>query len=158
MKNSFTTQFKNTIKILGWSLFKVPLLFIMRPWVNHLSGTKSVISLPCSFVNRNHFSSLYLGALVGGADLAAGLLSMEIMREQKVNLSIIFKDIKCDFLQRSHSRTFFVCEDSDILRKSMLRAVSEKSRTFALVNVSANTFLKKKEVCVANFTLTISFK
>ena len=101
---------------------------------------------------------MYLGSLVGGADLASGLLAMEIMKQEKIKLSLVFKDIECQFLKRSHQRTFFICETYQDIENQAKKAASEGIRTFAQVEVSAHTSIQDLESPVAQFHLNLSFK
>ena len=97
MKPSFWTRFKDTLYVRLWALFKVPMLFLMRPSVQELSEEKCVIALPFRFLNKNHFRAMYMGVLVGGADLASGLLATRIMQKRKKRCVLAFKDISAVF-------------------------------------------------------------
>ena len=56
---------------------------------------------------------MYMGVLVGGADLASGLLAMEISQKNQRNISVIFKDMSASFFKRAEAETVFICNEGE---------------------------------------------
>ena len=158
MTQSYLTQVNNTIRIRWWSFWNVPLLYHVKPWVTELNNNKTVLSIKLRRQTRNHFHSLYMGVLVAGADLASGLLAMTLVKQSGHHLSIIFKDMKANFIQRAESRTIFVCEDSELITKMIQKAITTHIRVNQSVTVTAFCPDISTKKAVATFSLTLSLK
>lgn len=158
MTQSYLTQVNNTIRIRWWSFWNVPLLYTTKPWVTELDDNKAILSIKLKRQTRNHFHSLYMGVLVAGADLASGLLAMTLVKQSGHHLSIIFKDLNANFIKRAESRTIFVCEDSELIKRMIKEAITTKKRVNQTVTVNAFCPDISLEDVVATFSLTLSLK
>ena len=158
MTQSYLTQVNNTMRIRWWSFWNVPLLYRIKPWVKELDNNKAILSIKLRRQTRNHFHSLYMGVLVAGADLASGLLAMMLVKQSGHHLSIIFKDIKANFIKRAESRTIFVCEDSELINNMIQEAITTKKRVNQTVTVTAFCPDISSKDAVASFSLTLSLK
>src|SRR3989338_5587502 len=94
----------HTVNLRLWSLVKVPMLYHVCPTVEALDDTHTIVSLPLRRRTKNHLNSMYIGALVCGADLASGLIAFHLMRKQKKKFSIVFKDLKANFFKLHKKR------------------------------------------------------
>src|SRR3989338_7633803 len=101
----------HTVNLRLWSFVRVPMLYQVCPTVEALDETHTVVSLPLRRRTRNHLNSMYIGALVCGADLASGLIAFYLMKKHKQKFSIVFKDLKGEFLKRPEARTYFHCNE-----------------------------------------------
>lgn len=158
MKQSWKFLLKETMTLKAWAFFKVPMLFFMGPVVRELSLKKAVISMGLGFRTKNHFNAMYMGALVGGADLAAGILAMKIMKFKKKRLSLAFKSVSADFIKRAESKVFFVCSDGDLIEEMIESALSSGERKNMKVSVEAFCPKKISGEPVAKFDMTLSVK
>ena len=93
------------------------MLFLMSPVVKELTNEKCVIALPFRYLTKNHFRAMYMGVLVGGADLASGLLATHLMKKNKKRCVLAFKDMSAKFLKRAEGRTIFVCSEGKKFKK-----------------------------------------
>jgi len=152
------SRLKNTIAIRYWSFLNVPLLYHMKPIVYELSEEKAKICIPLCRKNKNHFNSIYMGSLVGGADLACGILAQHLIKLSKENISIIFKDINAKFIKRPESNAFFICEDGPIIKNLIKKTISSNKRQNHEVEVTAYCPEKFSDEAVAHFTLSLSLK
>ena len=88
---------KATILLRLLSLVKIPLLFYCRPRVVHLDDSSVHILIKLNRRTKNHLNSMYLGALVIGADIASGYLAIEKTGSLDSKVSLVFKNMNSDF-------------------------------------------------------------
>ncbi|MGQ3891804.1 PaaI family thioesterase [Legionella sp. CNM-4043-24] len=141
--------------------FQVPLIGHLRPRLITLNDQVIVIRLPLRRRSRNHFKSMYFGALAVGADLAGGLHGFYHARQAGLNPSLVFKSFQAQFLKRPESDVYFVCEQGDAV-KAML---DESKKTGLRINrqlpIKAYTHfvsLAEPGELVADFLLELSIK
>lgn len=149
--------FQQTLFVRAFGLTKIPMIWSLRPTVLALDAKKTLIKVPFIRANRNHLGSLYLGAFCAGADLAAGLAAYQIIRQSKAKVSLAFKDLKADFLTRSHADTYFENLQGELIAQKMQEVLDSSERQSFPVEVKAFTDLKTKGP-VAEFVLTLSLK
>ena len=56
-----------TTRLRLWTLFRIPLLFFLRPSVLEASAARTVVRIPLTRRSRNHLGSMYFGALCAAA-------------------------------------------------------------------------------------------
>jgi hypothetical protein len=149
---------RETFYLRTFGLFKIPMIFYLRPTVLELTGEHAAIRVPLSFRSKNHLGSMYFGALCIGADCAGGLLVTKHMRERgAMNVSFIFKDVSARFLKRAEGDVHFACHDGKAIRKLLDEALDSGVRVNAPLTIVATVPSKSPEP-VAEFTLTLSLK
>ena len=132
MKRLFRIIPKNvqaTVLLRCFGFFKIPLLFFVKPSVIEISNSRAVVSIPLRRKTRNHLNSMYFGALAIGADCAAGLIAMKLIRQSAHEIS-----------------------------KLASAAIESNERVESPVNVTARVPDKFGEEPVARFTLVLSLK
>ncbi len=151
-------ELKATWFIRSFGLSKVPLIFYCRPSVIKLTEESTVIKIPFKRRNRNHLKSMYFGTLAVGADVAGGVLAMNLINRSGRNISLVFKDFKADFLKRPEGDTYFTCNDG----LSVKDLIDEATKTGERVNMSLKITATVPEIFgkepVAEFVLTLSLK
>ena len=85
---------KATAFIRLFGIFKVPLIWYVRPKVIELNEQRVVIKIRLRHRTKNHLNSMYFGTLAIGADIAGGMLAIMMLREMGADVSFVFKDIK----------------------------------------------------------------
>jgi len=153
MKNIKATWF---IRYFG--LMKVPLIFYCRPSVEKLSDESTIIKIPFKRRNRNHLRSMYFGVLAVGADVAGGVLAMDIIRKSGRKISLIFKDFKADFLKRPEGDTHFTCNDGSAINELIEEAIKTGERVNMPIKITATVPKIFGDEPVAEFILTLSLK
>lgn len=148
----------NTASIRLWSLVKVPMLYYVRPTVEVLDDTHTIVSIPLRRRTQNHLNSMYMGVLVCGADLASGLIAFHLMKKQKKKFSIVFKDLKAEFLKRPEAKTHFHCLEGKKIQALLQQAEKTGERAHAPIDVIATCPEKTGDTPIARFTLTLSVK
>lgn len=149
--------FKKTLGVRLWTLFKVPMLFLTRPVVCVLDEKRTEVSIKLSYLTKNHFKSMYVGVLVAGADLASGLLAIEVAKNRQEKVLPLFKDLQASFYRRAMGRTVFVCEEGERILQAVDLAIKSGERQNLTVGVRA--FCPEiSDETVAEFKMTLSLK
>jgi acyl-coenzyme A thioesterase PaaI-like protein len=152
---------KNTALLRGFGLWKIPMIWYVSPTVQELTDERTIIKIPLTRKTKNHFRSMYFGALAVGADCAGGLLAMHHIQNSKRKVSFIFKDFHADFLKRPDGDVDFVCSEGDKVKEAVEKAISTGERQNVTAEVRAflhSSHSREMEECVAKFQLTISLK
>ncbi len=152
------TLWKTTSWLRLFAMWKIPLIAAVRPRVLALDNRECIIRIPCNFFTRNHLRSLYFGALSIGADLAGGLIIMDMIRRRRSRVTFLFKDFHADFLKRAEGATIFTCRDGEMLEGLLNQAELDGERQEGTVRVTATCPDKLGDEPVAEFRLTISMK
>lgn len=147
-----------TTRLRLWTLTKIPLLFFLRPSVVEASASRTVIRIPLTRRSRNHLGSMYFGALCAGADLAGALTAMRRIDASGRRISLIFKDVKAQFLKRAEGDVLFACEDGEAVAGLVLRTIESGEREQLPVRIVATVPDKLGAEPVAEFVLTLSLK
>ena len=148
-----------TTMVRLWSLQNVFFLWLARPKIVELSADRCVVRVPLNWITRRRdIHAMYLGTLCMGADVAAGLICFNIVRERKLRVSFIFKDIKGEFLKRAEGDVLFTNNDGPLIQDLIRRAQETGERQEATVHVVATVPSKLGDEPVARFELTLSIK
>ena len=153
--DSFGKQLQNSVLAWGWAVWNVPLLAIVRPWVKELTPNQVQVLIKLRKLTKNHVGSMYMGALVQGADLAGALMLRAQEGPEPQNVTLIFKDIRGDFLKRAEGDTLFICKEGELIRHLLAEVARTRKRVGATLNIEAFC-LEIDDQPVAKFQLTIS--
>ena len=148
---------RETLKLRGFGLLKVPMLFYARPRVLALSASHIVVCVPFRRRNRNHLGSMYFGALCIGADCAVGALALHHIRAGAVPVSIIFKGMQAEFHKRAEGDVHFTCEEGREIADLVARAIASEERVTQSFTVTASVPALDHEP-VATFRMMLSLK
>lgn len=145
-----------TMKVRLWAMAKVPLIAWLRPRVLELTDERAVVRIPLSRRAKNHWGSMYFGALCTGADVAGGIMAMRAIERSGSRVSLIFKDFRAEFLRRAEGDVNFVCEDGVATADLVARAAASGERENMPVTIRAYTEASPDPL--AEFVLTLSLK
>ncbi len=151
-------KYRATAMVRLFGLFKIPLLFFIRPKVLHMDDERVEVLIPFNRRTKNHLNSMYFGVLCAGADLAGGLLAMHHCQKKGGKISLSFKDFHADFLKRAHGDVIFRNEDGAEIKKFVEEVLVSGERGNREVNVVATCPEELGDTPVATFTLTLSLK
>ncbi len=157
IQKMFSLNTRYTIFLRGFAFIKIPMLFFARPSVVELSEIRAVIKIALRRRTRNHLGSMYFGALCAGADCAAGLHAMKLIRKQPARISLIFKDLKAEFLKRAEGDVYFYCNQGLEIANLVTTAAQSGERVQMPIHIEA-TVPDLEDDPVAKFTLTLSLK
>ena len=149
---------KATWSLRLFALTRIPLIALARPTLLAADAEKCVVRLPLTWLARNHLGSPYFGALCIGADVAGGLIVMNLIRARRSRVAFLFKDFHAEFHKRAEGATVFACHDGAALRALLDKAEESGEREEGTVNVVATVPDKLGDEPVASFRLTISMK
>ncbi len=148
-----TSAIRRKLFLLG--LFKIPIIGFVHPKLQEISTTTSIVSVSLRRRTRNHLNSMYLGALVVGAEVAAGIFVFYWGEQLKQKYSFVFQAAASEYLKRADSKVRFVCNDGELLKELFRKSAESGERVSETVLVEA--FNVDNEL-VAKFQFTISLK
>lgn len=154
-------EWRDTLMLQGLGLFKIPMIFFLRPKVVTLNQSECTIMIPLTRRSRNHLGSLYLGAFAVGADIAGGMAAMKVILEKDIKVSLAFKDLHIDFLKRSHGDTFFTCTQIPEVVESLEKTLQSGERVNQTLTISAwvkGPTGEREEVALSHITLSLKAK
>lgn len=138
--------------------FKILMIGIVRPRVVQLTPDICEIRVPLNLMTRNHFKSMYMGALTIGAELAAGFMAYYFGNISGVHVAPIFKSMKSDFYRRPNGNVVFVCRDGATILDMLGECELSGERVTRNVVVSAFLENELDKDPVANFSFELSLK
>jgi len=144
-----------SVRLLG---LKIPVLLFLGPVVERLDDRGCAVRIPFGWRSRNHVGSMYIGALIAGADLAAGLPAARLIWEKHKQVVLIFSDLRSEFLRRADGDVLFTCEDGYAVAAAVRQADASGERVTIPVGVVATVPSKYRDEPVARFTLGLSLK
>lgn len=162
MNNLYKSTSLKEINRLLWMLgtFKIRLLGFISPKVVHFSQEKLVVRVKLNRRTKNHLNSMYLGALVMGAELAAGLPYAYFAQSQKLKFSLVFGSMESQYLKRPDSDVYFEVKDLTIFEALLKETNETGERQSEFIDVDAYTFYNNEQSKekVATFKLELSVK
>jgi acyl-coenzyme A thioesterase PaaI-like protein len=156
-ERALTPEQRATWSLRAFGLTKVPLLLYCGPRVARLDEAACDIDIPLTWRTRNHYRSMYFGALAVGADCAAGLLALHHVELSHRPVQLLFKDLHAQFLRRPEGDVRFSCHDGLAVQELVADAVRTGERVQHMVQVVATVPARGAEP-VAIFDLTVSLK
>lgn len=148
---------KATAILQGYGLWKIPLLFSVRPKVREINEQKIVVEIPLTRWTKNHLGSMYFGALAIGADCSVGLLALHLAKLKGGQVHLSFKDFQVNFLKRPEGNVQFVCEEGPALGRFVAEVMKSGERKNLSVKGYAHVVGSPGEP-VAHYSLTLSLK
>jgi uncharacterized protein DUF4442 len=148
-----------TLTVRVWSFVNVFVLWFVKPTIVEVNDARCIVRIPLNWrTRRRDIHAMYLGVLCMGADIAAGLIAFNLVREKKVRVSFIFKDLHAEFLKRAEGHVIFTNNDGPLIQSLVARALESGEREEATVHVTATVPSKLGDEPVARFALTLSIK
>lgn len=154
----FSRRALATLYVRYFGFTKIPLLFFVRPSVLELTNDKVVVKIPLRRRTKNHLNSMYFGALAIGADVSGGLIAMNLIRESKQPVSLIFKSLAAEFLKRAEGDVYFTCAEGSKIADLVNAALNSDDRVETPIEVIATVPDLLGGEPVAKFTLVLSLK
>jgi acyl-coenzyme A thioesterase PaaI-like protein len=139
-------------------LKQIPLIYYVGARVVEATDEKTVIRIPLNRRTKNHLGSMYFGALAIGADVTGAWVAFMLLQQSKQQVSIVFKDMKAEFLMRPEGDVHFTCTDSQAIKDTFAATIADGERKNLPVRVVATVPSKTGDQPVATFELTLSAK
>ena len=125
-----------TLRVRGFGFWKIPMIWYISPKVIALDQHRVVIQVPLNRRTRNHVGCMYIGTLVTGADIASGLLAMQLTAGP-VRVVPIFRSIQAQFFKRAMGPVHFSCDEGGFIAELVQQAQDSGERTTGNVKVTA---------------------
>ena len=93
-------EFKSTMLIRILGITKIPMIWFCKPSVVEIDEDHCVLKIKLKRKTKNHVNSMYIGALTVGADLAGGILALELVNKSGRKMNPVFKDMQANYLKR----------------------------------------------------------
>ena len=140
-----------------FGLFKIPMIAYCRPRITVWNEEEVVIRIKRSRRTNNHLKSMYFGALMVGADLAAGMHAFAYSSVGSKKISLAFKSCQANFIQRPETDVFFEAKAGAIVREMIKKSEQSKERVNAVVLVKMYDE-NRIEIAQAQMELSIKVK
>ncbi|MEE8409329.1 MAG: DUF4442 domain-containing protein [Myxococcota bacterium] len=151
-------RMRGNLIVRAFGLTKIPILGFIGPKVVELDDERCVIRIPLNWRTRNHLRVMYIGVLTAGADLAGGLMAMEVIFGLPQRVDLLFKDFKADFVRRAGHDVYFAVEQGAEIRSAVDRTIETGERQNVSVNVTCYCEAPGGREVVANVVLTLTMK
>jgi len=151
-------KIRQTLALRFWAFAKIRLISYVRPRVLDLTDERCEIVVPLSWRTRNHLRSMYFGALCIGADAAVALIALNASRKAGGRITVIFKDMRADFVKRAEDDVHFACDQGREILDLVEKAAASGERENLPVQVIATVPRLLGSEPVSRFTLTLSVK
>ncbi len=149
---------RETLFIRGFTFTQIPLIFFVGPRVISLDDDGAEVMIPLGLRTRNHWGTMYFGALCVGADLAGGLNAMSIIRKRHPRVTLVFKDFQAKFLKRPDGDVMFTCRQGREIADAVAQADRSGERLTIPLDIVATVPSKYGAEPVAQFVLGLSLK
>jgi acyl-coenzyme A thioesterase PaaI-like protein len=157
MRKLISEKAWETLSLHLFGLTKIPLLFYVGVSVTELSPERMVVRIPLRRRTKNHLGSMYFGALCIGADVAPGAYAIYLIRQQRVPISMVFKEFQAEFLKRAEGDVDFICDQGKEIAELVAQAAASSERVERQIDIIA-TVPSLSDEPVARFKLTLSLK
>ena len=137
---------------------KIPMIWYCKPSVVEIDEDHCVLKIKLKRKTKNHVNSMYIGALTVGADLAGGILALELVNKSGRKMNPVFKDMQANYLKRAEGHVYFTCTEGGKIKEMVQKAVDTGERINQPVNITATVPNKLGNEPVAEFVLTLSLK
>jgi len=154
-KSTFPSKRRMQWKLFLLGLLKIPMIGYCRPRIVDWSPEEVTVRIPLRRRTRNHFKSMYFGALMVGADLTAGLHAYAFSLEKGWKVSFAFKSSKGEFLRRPDSDVTFEMNEGRAVEDLLIKSNETGERHHLEVPIAAYDSEGTK---VAVFSLELSVR
>jgi hypothetical protein len=141
-----------------FGLTKIPLVFYVGPKIVEYSEKHILLKIKLRRKTRNHLKSMYVAALVVGADISSGFLAFLKTKDSEKNISLIFKSISGEFLKRPMGDCYFFCENGKQIDDMIRNSAESGNRYNEVSEIKVYTDYYAEKELVAIFKMEVSIK
>ena len=152
------TLFKANLVLTLFGFTKIPIIGFVGPKIIQLDDKSCVLRIKLKRRTKNHLNSMYIGVLTVGADLAGGILALDLVNKSGRKMNPVFKDMQANYLKRAEGNVYFTCTEGAKIKEMVKKAVDTGERINQPVNITATVPDKLGNKPVAEFVLTLSLK
>lgn len=101
---------KITPRSVKWfSLFKLPLVFLSGIRLRSIQEGFSIVDVRYKWINQNPFRSMFWAVQGMAAELATGVLLLDVIQKKKVNISMLLTQTEASFTKKATGKITFKC-------------------------------------------------
>ncbi|MEM1321064.1 MAG: DUF4442 domain-containing protein [Bacteroidota bacterium] len=142
-------------KFVLYMLFRLPTAIWWGLRVKSCTYQRSEITLPYGWRTQNPYKSIYFAAQAGAAELSTGVLASLAIQNRGCRISMLVRQIECEFVKKANSLTTYTCEDGEAVLETIQKAIDTgEGHTVTMTSTGVQT---NGEV-VSQFKVTWSFK
>lgn len=147
----------DTMLLRWFGRLKVPLLGYVKPKILEVNDERMAMLIPLNRRTKNHLNSMYFGALMIGADAAAGFYAAKLIYKHGHKIDFVFRAASGQFLKRPEGDVVFSCLQGSEIRELVKRAAQTGERVEANLKVTA-TVPSLSDQPVAEMNMVLSLK
>jgi hypothetical protein len=152
---SFLDLISNRTKSRLFLLRKLPAAFFSGVRIETISAEHCMVSVPYKWFTQNPFRSTYFACLGMAAELSTGALAMAAVYGRTPSVSMLIVKMESQFLKKATGKTFFRCNDGQLLQQAIETAVQTGTPQSVTVR---STGVDTTGNMIAEFWFTWSFK
>jgi len=152
------THWKETLFLRGYSAWKIPMLFFVRPSVLALDAEKAVVGVKLRRRTKNHVGAMYLAALIAGADVASALMAMHQVRLAGEDVVPIFSEVHGNFFKRAEGNVHFTCTEGSLVAEMVREVLETGERVTRNIRVMVTVPDTSGDEPVAEIVMGLSLK
>ena len=138
-----------------YMLVNLPMGLIAGLRVREITKSKTIVSVPFKYLNKNPFKSTYFAVQSMAAEMSTATACLLAVEGQKPSVAFIIVDMKASFGKKATDRVFFTCEEN----QKAFDAVQDCINTGEAAITTFKTIGKMKDgTVVSEFEFTWSFK
>ena len=146
---------KHPVKSRGFLLFKLPAAWFSGVRIRTVNEKTCQVTVPYKWFTQNPFRSTYFACLSMAAELSTGALAMMHVYKRDPAVSMLIVKMESTYLKKATGITTFTCEDGNILREVIDKAVATGEGQSIVTRSSG---INEQGESVAEFLFTWSFK
>lgn len=117
--------------------------------------SRTRVSVPFKFLNKNPFRSVYFAVLSMAAELSSGVIALDAVSESSVPVSMLVLKMRAEFLKKAKSKIVFTCNDGEKIRATVRKSIETGEGQTIEVHSSGTDTTGDK---VAEFVFEWTFK
>lgn len=136
-------------------LLKLPSAYFSGIRITEMNEQHAIASVKHQWINQNPFRSLYWATQGMASELVTGVLLMVHISNSKKNISMLVTAQTGEFYKKATGRICFICEEGDIIKGVIDRAIETGEGQTLLLSASG---INEQNEKVSHFTYTWSIK
>lgn len=122
----FIARVSNRFMMRLFMLRKLPMAWMAGIQVRTINEEECVVTVPYRWLNQNPFKSTYFAVLSMAAEMSTGLPALMYTTAVHPPLSMLVYHMEGSFNKKAVGLTRFVCQDIDLIREAVLKAIETK--------------------------------
>ena len=120
-------------------MFKLPSAYLCGVRATYIDEQQCSASVKYRYINQNPFNSMYFAVQAMAAELTTGALVLSLIRESKLNISMLVANSKSNFTKKAIGRITFTCNDGLLIKNAINQAIAtNEGQTIWMKSVGTN--------------------